>query len=65
MSFATVINLYFIFLYFFFCIGVKNETNMYLEEPFYLLTKTWKYVDVCFVQRCWMSSARVTPLNDI
>ena len=35
-SFATVINMYF------YC-GEKIKTNIHLEEPFYLLTKTWKY----------------------
>ena len=24
-------------------IGEKNETNIHLEQAFYLLTKTWKY----------------------
>ena len=37
-SFATVIKMY-LFLY----VGEKIETNIRLEEPFYLLTKTWKY----------------------
>ena len=36
--FATVIT-----MYLFFYIGKKIETNIHLEEPFYLLTKTWKY----------------------
>ena len=27
----------------FFYIGEQIETNIHLEEPFYLLTKTWKY----------------------
>ena len=25
------------------CIGGKIETKIHLEQPFYLLTKTWKY----------------------
>ena len=37
-SFATVVNMYLFFLNW-----GKNETNIHLEEPFYLLTKTWKY----------------------
>ena len=28
---------------FIFYIGEKIETNIHLEEPYYLLTKTWKY----------------------
>ena len=28
-------------MYFF--IGGKIETNIYLAQPFYLVTKTWKY----------------------
>ena len=37
-SFTTVIN-----MYLFFYNGEKIETNIHLEEPLYLLTKTWKY----------------------
>ena len=31
-----------------FFIGGKNETNTQLEQPFYLLTKTWKYCGSVF-----------------
>ena len=40
--FATVIDM----------IMVLNvKTNIHLEHQFYMLTKTWKYRCVCFVQR--------------
>ena len=53
-------------------IGGKNETNIYLEQPFYLLLKTWKYglgaklrymVVVCLVQRLLEELKQSNPLK--
>ena len=38
-GFATVIEVYVLFL----ILVEKIKTNIHLEQPFYLLTETWKY----------------------
>ena len=52
-SYATVINMYI------FCIGGKIETNLHLEQPFYLFTSTWTWLCV-WSRSFWMSLNRVT-----
>ena len=44
-----------------FCVDGKIETNIHLEQPFYLLTKTWKHGGSVFGTEVARGDQTVTP----